>query len=75
MLAALLVLSKCLSFHYGFRSISWDCVEFKLEMTRKGYMIQSRSQDPNSPLPAVGKLAYLTVVKGRRVLGTRIDPF
>ena len=69
-LAALLVLSKCFGVFIVFRSISWDCVEVKLELTRKGYMIQSRSQDPNSPLPAVGKRVYLPLVKG-----TRMDTF
>jgi len=42
---------------------------------RKGYLIQSRSQDPNSPLPAVGKRVYRLVVKGRRALSSRIDTF
>ena len=35
-LAALLVLSKYLCFHYLFYSIWWDWVEFKTELTRKG---------------------------------------
>ena len=36
---AVLVLSKCLCFHYLFYFISWHWVDFKLALTWKGYAV------------------------------------